>query len=65
MTAVDEQAGAESCEQLEHALNVLQQRRDWLYERIGAKTRIGWDTAWDEREHRALCTVIRHLRGDV
>jgi hypothetical protein len=39
-------------------LIVLCERRKWLDARIQAKTSVGWDTEWDERERDALAWAI-------
>jgi len=39
-------------------LATLIQRRDYLWYRIKAKQSVGWDTAYDEREHTALQWAI-------
>lgn len=42
-------------------LIVLRERHAWLRERIKAKKVVGWDTEWDEREHKALGWAIAQL----
>lgn len=44
-------------------LQTLIERRDWLAARIEAKKSVGWETTYDEREHRALCWAIERLKG--
>lgn len=46
---------------VEDALMVLRERRDYLNQRIAAKTTVGWDVEWDVRERDALTAVIRDL----
>jgi hypothetical protein len=43
-------------------LVVLQERHNWLAARITAKRSVGWETQWDEREHRALAWAIEQLK---
>lgn len=46
---------------VDEALVVMRERRDYLVERIVAKTKRGWDIEWDTREHEALSTAIDAL----
>lgn len=42
-------------------MKVLEERRNWLRERIKAKKVVGWETQWDQREHDALEWAIGAL----
>jgi hypothetical protein len=46
---------------LEEAIGVITERRNWLTERIKAKETVGWDTSYDIRERDALNVVINEL----
>lgn len=41
--------------------NRLEQRRNWLNERIIAKKNIGWETVYDESERDALTWALEIL----
>lgn len=45
-------------------LRTLIERRNYLVERIKGKKVVGWDYAYDEREHAALCWAIAMLETD-
>lgn len=47
--------------QLEEAVRVLKQRRDYLKLRADAKRSLGWEFDYDERERDALTTVIAEI----
>lgn len=42
-------------------LETIVERRDYLAARIKAKQSVGWQTDYDEREHRALCWALGKL----
>lgn len=42
-------------------LQTLIERRDYLVTRIAGKRSLGWETQYDEREHKALCWAIARL----
>lgn len=42
-------------------LQTIVERRDYLAIRIEGKRRLGWQTEYDEREHRALCWALYKL----
>lgn len=45
------------------AYQTLVERRNWLVQRITAKSNVGWDTEYDQREHDALCWALDTLKG--
>lgn len=44
------------------AVAVLRERRDWLNARIEAKMQVGWDIEWDQRERDALSWALERLK---
>lgn len=42
-------------------LQTLKERRDYLAGRVKLKQSVGWDSEYDEREHRALCWALYKL----
>jgi hypothetical protein len=42
--------------------NRLEQRRNWLNERIIAKQKVGWETVYDESERDALSWALDKLQ---
>lgn len=45
----------------QECIETLTQRRDYLKTRIFGKTKMGWETQWDEREHDALTFALDEL----
>lgn len=50
-------------EEVRLALGALRERRDYLTQRIAAKSHptVRWDVEYDTRERDALTTVIEHM----
>lgn len=46
----------------EDRIDTLEQRRDYLSFRIEAKTKIGWETTYDRREHDALLWILELVK---
>jgi hypothetical protein len=55
---IAEEVERERREALRKSVGVLAERRNWLSQRIIAKTTVGWDVEWDTRERDALSHVI-------
>jgi hypothetical protein len=48
----------------QECIETLTQRRDYLEIRIAGKSKMGWETQWDEREHDALSWALEELGKD-
>ena len=45
--------------------NRLEQRRNWLTERIIAKEKVGWDTVYDTSERDALTWALELIKKKI